>query len=137
MAEFPTGPRHDTPPPPPRALSGRDPFQLVQSILESMGDGIVVADEDGRFLLFNPAAERILGIGSTDVLPGQWAETYGVFVQRMLREPELPDVSAVILDEFHERTLEADLALAWLKALRRATRRAAFEAPVTFEDTPA
>lgn len=46
-------------------------------------------------------------------------QTYGVFASQMLSEPELPGVGAVILDEFHERTLDADLALAWLKAARR------------------
>ncbi|HEY9724215.1 MAG TPA: ATP-dependent helicase C-terminal domain-containing protein [Oscillatoriaceae cyanobacterium] len=44
--------------------------------------------------------------------------TYGVFWQRLLREPDLPGVSLVILDEFHERSLEADATLAWLKRLR-------------------
>ncbi len=75
------------PPAPPLPASGdsghgrtsRDPFRLFQSILDSMGDGIVVADEEGRFLLFNPAAEQILGIGLRDVSPQQWAETYGVY----------------------------------------------------------
>ena len=52
-----------------RALTTPGSFELFHSILESMGDGIVVADEEGRFLLFNPAAERILGIGFTDVVP--------------------------------------------------------------------
>ncbi len=46
-------------------------------------------------------------------------QTYGLFVQRLLREPSLPGVDAVLFDEFHERSLDADLALAWLKALRR------------------
>jgi ATP-dependent helicase HrpB len=46
-------------------------------------------------------------------------QTYGLFLAQMLAEPELPGVGAVLLDEFHERTLDADLALAWLKALRR------------------
>lgn len=46
-------------------------------------------------------------------------QTYGLFVQRMLSEPDLPGVGAVVLDEFHERTLECDLALAWLKTLRK------------------
>ena len=46
-------------------------------------------------------------------------QTYGVFVQQVLGAPALPGVGAVLLDEFHERTLESDLALAWLKALRR------------------
>lgn len=45
-------------------------------------------------------------------------QTYGVFVQQLLRGPELRGVGAVLLDEFHERTLECDLALAWLKRLR-------------------
>lgn len=49
-------------------------------------------------------------------------QTYGVFVAQMMKDPSLPGVGAVLLDEFHERTLECDLALAWLKALRRARR---------------
>ncbi|MFA6318011.1 MAG: ATP-dependent helicase C-terminal domain-containing protein [Elusimicrobiota bacterium] len=49
-------------------------------------------------------------------------QTYGVFVQQMLANPALAGVGAVLLDEFHERTLECDLALAWLKALRQGPR---------------
>ncbi|MBI5239079.1 MAG: ATP-dependent helicase HrpB [Elusimicrobia bacterium] len=49
-------------------------------------------------------------------------QTYGVFLQRLLRDPGLSGVGAVLLDEFHERTLESDLSLAWLKALRAKRR---------------
>jgi ATP-dependent helicase HrpB len=49
--------------------------------------------------------------------------TYGVFLQRMLDDPALGGVGTVLLDEFHERTLESDLALAWLKVLRQERRR--------------
>ncbi|UPT73986.1 MAG: DEAD/DEAH box helicase [Elusimicrobiota bacterium] len=45
-------------------------------------------------------------------------QTYGIFVAQMMKDPELPGVGAVLLDEFHERSLECDLALAWLKRLR-------------------
>ena len=38
--------------------------------------------------------------------------TTGLFVRRLLRDPGLDGVSCVILDEIHERSLEADLALA-------------------------
>src|ERR1700742_4178504 len=38
--------------------------------------------------------------------------TTGLFVRRLLGDPELGGVSTVILDEIHERSLEADLALA-------------------------
>lgn len=49
-------------------------------------------------------------------------QTYGVFLQRLQEDPGLSGVGAVLLDEFHERTLESDLALAWLKALRAGRR---------------
>lgn len=49
-------------------------------------------------------------------------QTYGVFIAQMMKDPDLKGVGAVLLDEFHERTLECDLALAWLKAVRK-TRR--------------
>jgi len=38
--------------------------------------------------------------------------TTGLLVRRLLGDPELTGVSTVILDEIHERSLEADLALA-------------------------
>src|SRR5262245_36745710 len=67
------------PPEPTRTQAARDQFELFRSILDSTGDGIVVADEHGRFLLFNPAAEQILGLGSSEVPPALWAQTYGVY----------------------------------------------------------
>ena len=54
--------------------------RLLQSTLENLGDGVVVADEAGRFLLFNPAAERILGVGLTDSDPDDWSNRYNVFL---------------------------------------------------------
>ena len=48
--------------------------------------------------------------------------TEGVLTRRMLSDPELRGVNVVILDEFHERHLETDLALALLRRLQK-TRR--------------
>ena len=45
--------------------------------------------------------------------------TVGVLTRRLISDPALKGVSAVILDEFHERHLESDLALALLKRLQR------------------
>jgi ATP-dependent RNA helicase HrpB len=45
--------------------------------------------------------------------------TEGILTRRMLSDPSLKGVSAVVLDEFHERHLESDLALALLKRLQR------------------
>jgi len=38
--------------------------------------------------------------------------TEGIFAQQILRDPELNGVAAVLFDEFHERSLDADLGLA-------------------------
>ncbi len=38
--------------------------------------------------------------------------TEGVFTRMILDHPDLPDVAAVLFDEFHERSLDADLGLA-------------------------
>jgi len=48
--------------------------------------------------------------------------TAGVLVRRLQRDPELPGTDAVILDECHERHLDADLALAFLLDMRAALR---------------
>lgn len=44
--------------------------------------------------------------------------TTGVLLRRLQRDPELPGVGAVVVDECHERQLDADLALALLVDVR-------------------
>ncbi len=58
----------------------RHQTRLLRSILDSMSDGVVVADEHGKFWHFNPAAEQILGIGPADVNPQEWTTHYGCFL---------------------------------------------------------
>ncbi len=48
--------------------------------------------------------------------------TEGVLVRRLLRDPELKAAGTVILDEFHERHLDADLSLALLRRLQAGSR---------------
>ena len=49
--------------------------------------------------------------------------TEGVLTRRLLSDPRLERAGAVVLDEFHERHLEGDLALALLRRLQQTTRR--------------
>jgi ATP-dependent helicase HrpB len=49
--------------------------------------------------------------------------TEGVLTRRIISDPMLKGVSTVVLDEFHERHLETDLALALLRRLQLSTRR--------------
>lgn len=52
---------------------------LLASVLESVAEGVVVADEHARFLHWNPAAEHILGLGPTELMPDKWSEHYNLF----------------------------------------------------------
>src|SRR5947207_2951514 len=88
-----------------RAQAAHDQFQLFHSILDSMGDGIVVADEQGRFVLFNPAAERILGLGMADITPERWAEVYGIYypdAQTLFPNEQMPLARAVRGEESNQ-----------------------------------
>lgn len=53
--------------------------ETLQSILNSLGEGVIVADKDGSFLYFNPVAENILGIGKKNVDQEEWASIYGTY----------------------------------------------------------
>jgi ATP-dependent helicase HrpB len=44
--------------------------------------------------------------------------TEGVLTRKLVSDPELRGVGAVLVDEFHERHLHGDVALAWLKRLQ-------------------
>ncbi len=54
--------------------------RILKSVLASIGEGVVVADRDGKFLVWNPAAEQIVNLGPMDVPPGEWSERYGVYL---------------------------------------------------------
>ena len=53
--------------------------QLTDTIFNSISDGVVAADASGAFTIFNPSAERILGIGPIDTTLDKWSENYGCF----------------------------------------------------------
>lgn len=48
--------------------------------------------------------------------------TEALLLRKLLRDPELQEVGCVVLDEFHERSLDVDLALGALKELTELTR---------------
>jgi PAS domain S-box-containing protein len=52
----------------------------LRSVLDSMSEGLVVADEQGKFTIWNPAAERIVGLAAADVRSENWSAHYGLFL---------------------------------------------------------
>jgi PAS domain S-box-containing protein len=53
--------------------------EILRSILDSSGEGIVVADLEGRIVEFNTAARDIIRLEPADVAPAEWSKTYGLF----------------------------------------------------------
>lgn len=58
----------------------RQQTKLLQSILDSMGEGVMVTDESGKIVMLNPAAEAMVGRQATDVPDSQRSERFGIFV---------------------------------------------------------
>lgn len=54
--------------------------RLLQLILDNMADGVVVVDQNEKFLLFNPAAAKMFGNGSSDTSSAEWSRRYGCFL---------------------------------------------------------
>ena len=50
-------------------VSTLEQTRILQSVLDCMGDGVVVADPNARFIVFNPAAQRMLGQGRIEARP--------------------------------------------------------------------
>src|ERR1700737_2632401 len=72
--------------------------ELMQLILGSVADGVVVADTKGKFLLFNAAAEQFLGVGAVDAAPDAWSKQYGTYHAdgvTVFPSDELPLVRAI------------------------------------------
>lgn len=52
---------------------------LLDTVVRSMGAGVITADASGKFVLFNPAAERLMGAGMLASSPEEWARDYCVY----------------------------------------------------------
>jgi PAS domain S-box-containing protein len=57
---------------------------LLGHVIDSLADGVVVADLDGRCLLSNAAAERLLGRDLADLAADEWASTLGCLKPDMI-----------------------------------------------------
>ncbi len=53
--------------------------RIVNSVLRSMGDGVVVTDATGQLVVANPAVESILGFSPGAIPPIDWVDRYEFF----------------------------------------------------------
>jgi PAS domain S-box-containing protein len=71
---------------------------MLQSVLDSISEGVVAADETGKFILWNPTAAKILGLGATYPPSQEWKAHYGLFLEDTVTPfpaDQLPLVRAV------------------------------------------
>ncbi len=54
---------------------------MLRSVLDSMAEGLVAADEQGKFIIWNPAAAKILGLGATSLPSEEWTTHYGLYLE--------------------------------------------------------
>ena len=120
-----------------QAPPGTGKTTLIPPLVASVVSGKVIVTQPRR-IAARAAARRLAGLmgedvgmsvgysvrGDSKVSAATRIEvvTTGVLVRRLQRDPELTGVSAVILDECHERHLDADLALALLVDVRENLR---------------
>jgi diguanylate cyclase (GGDEF)-like protein/PAS domain S-box-containing protein len=102
---------------------------ILESILNSMGDGVVVVDTQGTLVHLNPAAQTILGSHLGDFLPMQAnrPSVFRAFDQKSRYAlSELPLTQAVLGHETDNLelciTTETDLASQWLSVTARPLR---------------
>ncbi|MEO6462746.1 MAG: PAS domain-containing protein, partial [Candidatus Eisenbacteria bacterium] len=75
-----------------------DQQRMLEAVLESTADGVVVADMTGEFKLFNRAARELAGVGVVRDDPAKWNENYGIFHPdrvTMMKLEELPLYKAI------------------------------------------
>jgi sigma-B regulation protein RsbU (phosphoserine phosphatase) len=64
--------------------SSRPPALHLRHVVDSLSDGVVVADAGGRCVLFNPAARRLLGRDPGEVAVGEWPSAFHCFLPDMV-----------------------------------------------------
>lgn len=51
----------------------------LQTILDSIAEGVVVTDLEGKIVFTNPVAKKIVGVELKDISPKKWASAYGIY----------------------------------------------------------
>ena len=72
--------------------------RMLQLVLDNMGEGLIAADADANFLLWNEAAKRLMGRERADLPSEQWTPYYRVFLPNGITPfppDELPLVRAI------------------------------------------
>lgn len=53
--------------------------KLLQTVLDSLGDGLIVVDKAGKLLIWNAAAEKLIGTPPNALVLKEWPEALGLY----------------------------------------------------------
>jgi len=105
--------------------SWRNRVEILEQVLNTLPQGVVTADAQGRLTFFNSSATELAGIGITPALPDEWTVTYGIYLPDDRTTPyptnRLPLLRAMQGEEFNNEQLfvrREDLPDGILLALR-------------------
>lgn len=71
---------------------------MLRSVLDSMAEGLAAVDEEGKFVIWNPVAKNILGLGATHLPSEEWTGYYGLYMADMVTpfpSDQLPLIRAI------------------------------------------
>ena len=74
-------------------LELQNQVKLMQTIFDSLSEGVVATNSAGEFLVANPSAQELVGMEPVEGEPEEWSETYGTFYPNettMVPSTELP-----------------------------------------------
>jgi len=85
--------------------TARQEADVLKTILNSIPDGVIVADLNGKFLFSSAGAEKILGNGAGKIDPAEWTTTCGCYLPDQvtpLPPDRFPLVRAMRGEEIHD-----------------------------------
>ncbi len=95
--------------------------QFLHAVLDSLDEGIVACDADGRLSLFNRTTERFHGLPATETPTGEWADHYNLYAAD--GETPLPTESIPLLRAFNLGSVVGDeIVIAPVRGQRRLVR---------------
>jgi two-component system cell cycle sensor histidine kinase/response regulator CckA len=69
---------------------------MLRSVLDSMSEGLVATDQNGDFVIWNPSAEKLVGLGPNNIPMHEWTNHYGLFLADTVT-PYPPDQNPLAL----------------------------------------
>jgi two-component system, cell cycle sensor histidine kinase and response regulator CckA len=57
-----------------------DKTLMLQSVLDSMSEGLVVVDVEGKLIIWNPAADKLLGLRAANIDIQEWSRHRGLYL---------------------------------------------------------